>query len=58
MENYLSQWFKRRPKGDEQEPPDAPPDQRSDLRSPATPAGTYPRADRTDMQQLIDATRR
>ena len=59
MENYLSQWFKRRPKGDEQEPPDAPPDQRSDLRSPSSqPAGTYPRADRTDMQQLIDATRR
>ena len=58
MDNYLSQWFKRRPKGDEQEPPDGPPDQRSDLRSPATQAGTYPRADRTDMQQLIDATRR
>ena len=29
MDNYLSQWFKRRPKGDEQEPPDAPPDRRS-----------------------------
>ncbi len=60
MENYLSQWFKRRPKGDEQEPPDAPPDQRSDLRSPSSQAGRhgYPRADRTDMRQLIDATRR
>ena len=32
MDNYLSQWFKRR-KGDEQEPPDAPPDRRSSLRS-------------------------
>jgi membrane protein required for colicin V production len=63
MDNYLSQWFKRRPKGDEQEPLDAPPDQRSDLGGPATtatvrePAG-YPRADRTDMRQLIDATTR
>jgi membrane protein required for colicin V production len=59
MDNYLSQWFKRG-KGDEQEPPDAPPDQRSDARSPATtvqePAG-YQRADRNDMRQLIDATR-
>ena len=61
MDNYLSQWFKRRPKGDEQEPPDAPPDQRSEL-GPSTnpvrdPAGYRP-ADRTDMRQLIDATRR
>ena len=31
MDNYLSQWFKRRPRGDEQEPPDGPPDRRSDL---------------------------
>jgi membrane protein required for colicin V production len=62
MDNYLSQWFKRRPRGDEQEPPpDAPADQRSDLRAPATAASapqTYPRGDRTDMQQLIDATQR
>jgi membrane protein required for colicin V production len=67
MDNYLSQWFKRRPRGDEQEPPDAPPDQRSSLGSPLgspTTAATgpeptgYPRADRTDMRQLIDATRR
>ena len=34
MDNYLSQWFKRRPR-DEQEPPDAPPDKRSDLAAPA-----------------------
>jgi membrane protein required for colicin V production len=33
MDNYLSQWFKRR-KGDEQEPPDAPPDRRSSLDRP------------------------
>ncbi len=64
MDNYLSQWFKRRPKGDEQEPPDGAPDQRSDLRTPATAAANaqepvgYPRTDRTDMRQLIDATRR
>ena len=38
MDNYLSQWFRRRPKGDEQEPPDAPPDQRSNLDAPATVA--------------------
>ena len=55
MDNYLSQWFKRRPK-DEQEPPDAPPDQKSELRAPATVA-SYPRADRTDMRQLIETTR-
>jgi membrane protein required for colicin V production len=63
MDNYLSQMFRRR-KGDEQEPPDGPP---ADRRSGAggsvvtgsvpDPAG-YPRADRTDMRQLIDATRR
>ena len=67
MDNYLSQWFKRRPKGEEQEPPDAPPQdtpapgQKSDLRSPATTASVpqpYPRADRTDMKQLIDTTKR
>ena len=64
MDNYLSQWFKRRPKGDEQEPPDAPPPgRRSERGSPGVTAGTpasdgYQRADRTDMKQLIDATRR
>lgn len=60
MDNYLSNWLKKRPKGDE-EPPDGPPDQRSDLRAPATPASAregYQRSDRTDMRQLIDATRR
>jgi membrane protein required for colicin V production len=65
MDNYLSQWFKRRPRGgEEQEPPDAPPPgQRSKGASPDTtasvppPAG-YRRSDRTDMRQLIDATRR
>ena len=55
MDNYLSQWFKRRPK-DEQEPPDAPPDQKSELRAPAIMA-SYPRTDRTDMRQLIETTR-
>ncbi len=64
MDNYLSQWFRRRPKGgEEQEPPDAPPDQRSNLSGPDTTAtvrtapGGYPASDRTDMRQLIDATR-
>ena len=61
MDNYLSQWFKKRPKGDEQEPPDSPPDQRSDTGAPARAnvmheQSGYARADRTDMRQLIDAT--
>ena len=63
MDNYLSQWFKKRPKGDE---PDAPGcharpafrfqfagRHRLGRRAPA-----YPRSDRTDMRQLIDATKR
>jgi membrane protein required for colicin V production len=65
MDNYLSQWFKRRPKGDEQEPPDAPPDQRSDVSpslgpslNPVRDSASYRPADRTDMRQLIDATKR
>ena len=50
MDNYLSQWFKKRPKGDE-DTPDAAPGQRSDssspdvtgsVRSPATRAPTAP----------------
>jgi len=62
MDNYLSQWFKRRPKGDEQEPPEAPPGKRSDLGLPEITGATQPRdgyqrADRTDMRQLIDATK-
>ena len=34
MDNYLSQWFKKRPKGDEPDAPDATPGQRSDSSSP------------------------
>ena len=61
MDNILSQWFKKRPKGDE-DTPDAPPGQRSDSGSPdvtgsVRPTAAYPRADRTDMRQLIDATK-
>jgi membrane protein required for colicin V production len=63
MDNYLSQLLKKR-KGDEQDPPsEATPGQRSDAGSPEVtgsvrqPAG-YQRSDRTDMRQLIDATRR
>ena len=61
MDNYLSQWFRRRPRPDEQDPADTPPDQRSDLAPPRAnlvkePPG-YRAADRTDMRQLIDATR-
>jgi membrane protein required for colicin V production len=36
MDNYLSQWFKRRPKDGEQEPPDGPPERRSHLDWPVT----------------------
>jgi membrane protein required for colicin V production len=68
MDNSLSQWFRRR-RGGEPGAPEVPPppDQRSDRGGPAVtgsvpargsdPSG-YQRADRTDMRQLIDATRR
>jgi membrane protein required for colicin V production len=60
MDNYLSQWFKKKPKPDE-DTPDAP-GQRSDSRSPEVTGSvgsrtSYPRSDRTDMRQLIDATK-
>ena len=61
MDNYLSQWFKKRPKGDE-DTPEATPGQRSDSSSPditgSLRSTAYPRSDRTDMRQLIDATKR
>jgi membrane protein required for colicin V production len=41
MDNYLSQWFRRRPRGDEQEPPDGPPDQRSRFNAPAFTAVAF-----------------
>lgn len=59
MDNYLSTWFKRRPKGDE-DVPDAPAETRSSLDAPAgasafgrDPSG-YAKADRSGMQQLIE----
>ena len=60
MDNYLSQWFKKRPK--DEDTPDAAPGQRSDITSPEVTGSVgaragYPRADRTDMRQLIDATK-
>jgi len=61
MDAYFSQMFKKRPKGDE-DAPDAAPGQRSDQTSPDTTTGSvrqsYQRSDRTDMKQLIDATKR
>jgi membrane protein required for colicin V production len=61
MDNLFSQWIKRAPKSDP-DTPDAPGGQRSDARTPditgsirATPG--YQRSDRTDMKQLIDATK-
>jgi len=60
MDNYLSQWFKKRQK-DEPDAPDATPGQRSSTSPEATGSTAeragYPRADRADMRQLIDATR-
>src|SRR6187399_1587990 len=61
MDNYLSQWFKKRPKGDE-DTQETTPGQRSDSSSPdvtgSVRSTAYPRADRSDMRQLIDATKR
>jgi len=61
MDNYLSQWFKKRPK-DEPDTPDATPGQRSDSSPPDVTGSVgaragYPGADRADMRQLIDATK-
>ena len=65
LDNYVSQWFRNRRRGnEEQEPPDPPPPgQRSNVLSPditgsVQPPASYQRSDRTDMRQLIDATRR
>jgi membrane protein required for colicin V production len=64
MDTYFSQVFKRRPKGgDDQDtpPPEAsPPGQRSDAGPAVTGslATGYRQSDRTDMRQLIDATKR
>jgi membrane protein required for colicin V production len=60
MDAYFSQMFKKRPKGDE-DAPDAAPGQRSDRGPPDTTGSVrqpYQRSDRTDMKQLIDATKR
>jgi membrane protein required for colicin V production len=60
MDNYLSNWFKRRPKGEDQEPQDTPPpDSRSDLTAPRSQArggepNGYERSDRDGMRQLIE----
>jgi membrane protein required for colicin V production len=58
--NYLSTRFKLRPKGDEQDTPDAPPETRSDLAPTKTaparsadPSG-YERSERDSMRQLIE----
>ena len=45
----------KRPKGDEQEPQDAPPDQRSDAGAGSEVAG-YQRGERASMRQLIQAS--
>src|SRR3954470_16142536 len=61
MDNLFSQWIKRAPKGDP-DAPDAPGGQRSDISTPDITGSiraqsNYQRSDRTDMKQLIDATR-
>jgi membrane protein required for colicin V production len=63
LDTYIRKLSPSRPRGGEPEPQAAPPpDQRSDRGAPQvtgsvrTPTG-YQRSDRTDMRQLIDATR-
>jgi membrane protein required for colicin V production len=68
VDNTISTWFRNRRRNNEeqQEPPDAPPDQKSEQGAPATTGSVrqgsaaqgYRQSDRTDMRQLIDATRR
>jgi membrane protein required for colicin V production len=60
MDAYFSQMFKKRPKGDD-DAPDAAPGQRSDAGGSDVTGSvrqSYQRSDRTDMKQLIDATKR
>ena len=45
----------KRPKGDEQEAPDAPPDQRSDAGGRSGDNPGYERGDRAGMRQLIES---
>ena len=63
LDTYIRKYSPSRPRGGEPEPQGAPPpDQRSDRGAPEVtgsvqaPTG-YQRSDRTDMRQLIDATR-
>jgi membrane protein required for colicin V production len=61
MDAYMSQIFKKRPKGDEDAPAPVSPGQRSDSGGSDVTGAVrqgYQRADRTDMKQLIDATKR
>jgi membrane protein required for colicin V production len=61
MDAYFSQMFKKRPKGDEDAPEAPAPGQRSDRGAPDVTSSVrqpYQRSDRTDMKQLIDATKR
>ena len=62
MDNYLVPVVQKRPKGDEQDAPDAAARPALDPSSPdvtgsTAPRAGYPRSDRTDMRQLIDATK-
>ncbi len=57
MDNYLSQWFKRRPKDGEEPPPETPTDQKSELPSRFAVANSHPAPDRAGMWQLIEMTR-
>jgi membrane protein required for colicin V production len=60
MDNLFSQWIKRRPKGTDDDAADAP-GQRSerppDVTGSIRGGANYQRSDRTDMKQLIDATK-
>jgi hypothetical protein len=67
MDNYLSNLFqtvfKKQPKGNDQDAPEAPPGKRSDGRNPVgspnvTDQAGYDRSDRKDLRQLIQGTTR
>jgi len=57
MDNYVSRWLRKRPKGDEQEPAEPQPDQHGERGKPAENAADagYDRSTRIGMRQLLEA---
>jgi membrane protein required for colicin V production len=56
MDNYLSRWMRKHPKGDEQQSPERQPDQHGELDKPAGSRANlgYDRSSRAGMQQLLE----